>query len=55
MTQPKPPMPMSALGPKIGIPKGKKFSILNLVRAAAGSAKKRRPKPGQDVSATYSY
>lgn len=57
MTTPKPPMSMATLGPKIGIPPGKKFSVLNLARAgsAAGAAKKRRPKPGQSVSPTYSY
>ncbi len=49
--------PPADLGARIGIPPGKKFSLLNLARAgsAPGAAKKRKPKPGQNPPAAYSY
>lgn len=45
------------MGPAIGIPSGKKFSVLNLAKAgsAPGAARKRKPKPGQKISSAYSY
>lgn len=54
----KAPTPTPAeMGPAIGIPAGKKFSVLNLAKAgsAPGAGRKRKPKPGQKDSSTDSY
>lgn len=48
----KPPGGMEEVRGAVGIPPGKKASVLNMIRARPGggmaSAKKRRPKPGQE-------
>jgi hypothetical protein len=48
---------MGEIGKQLGIPAGKKASVRNmaLAQAAPNAAKRRRPKPGQEVNSRYSY
>jgi hypothetical protein len=49
------PAQVGEIGKAIGIAPGKKMSLMNMAKAAANSAKRRRPKPGAPVNAAYSY